>query len=159
MTFKTARIIAVTLFLVPLLALLTSAQESQHQPDPTWQAPAEEAAKTNPLPDKSEAAAGGRKLFLRDCANCHGQDAHGTEDTEAPDLHLPAVQKQSDGALFWKISNGNVKHGMPAFSRTPEASRWQIVSYLRTLKSGSASSTSEQPESQRPESQKSDPNK
>jgi hypothetical protein len=43
------------------------------------------------------------------------------------------VQVQTDGALFWKISTGNTRKGMPAFSFLPEAQRWQLVLRLRTL--------------------------
>jgi len=58
----------------------------------------------------------------------------GLEKKHAADLQLPAVQQQSDGALFWKITNGNTDRGMPSFSRLPELQRWQLVLYLRTLK-------------------------
>ncbi len=61
------------------------------------------------------------------------------EKKHSADLHLPVVQQQSDGTLFWKITNGNVGPGMPAFSKLPEAQRWQIVLYLRTLKPVTAS--------------------
>jgi len=52
----------------------------------------------------------------------------------AADLQLTKVQEQSDGALFWKITNGNPDRGMPSFSRLPELQRWQLVLYLRRLK-------------------------
>ena len=40
--------------------------------------------------------------------------------------------KQSDGALFWKISEG--KTPMPSFQETyTEEQRWQLVDYVRTL--------------------------
>ena len=109
------------------------AQNSDYKQDDKWVAPPEEAAKTNPLAGNADAVAGGRKLFLRSCAECHGEDGTGVQEGVA-NLQLPAVQKQSDGTLFWKITNGNVKKGMPAFARLPEAQRWQIVSFLRTLK-------------------------
>ena len=41
------------------------------------------------------------------------------------------VQVQTDGALFWKISSGNTRAGMPTFSFLPEPQRWQLVLYLR----------------------------
>jgi hypothetical protein len=52
---------------------------------------------------------------------------------KAADLQLDVVQGQSDGSLFWKITNGNPDRGMPSFSRLPELQRWQIVLYLRQL--------------------------
>jgi hypothetical protein len=43
------------------------------------------------------------------------------------------VQSQRDGALFWKISTGNTREGMPAFSFLPEPQRWQLVLHVRGL--------------------------
>lgn len=114
----------------------TLAQNSSYQPDPEWQPPADAAARTNPLARKPEAAAGGRKLFLRECAECHGEEGRGLAKKHSADLQLPVVQAQNDGALFWKISNGNPDRGMPSFSRLPQMQRWQLVLFLRTLASG-----------------------
>jgi mono/diheme cytochrome c family protein len=109
------------------------AQNPDYQPDPSWRAPSEAASRPNPLASRPETAAGGRKLFFRNCAECHGKDGSGMEKKHSADLHLPIVQHQSDGELFWKITNGNLHRGMPSFSKFPELQRWQIVLYLRTL--------------------------
>lgn len=122
-------------FLLILFTCLHSAafaQNSAYEPDPSWQAPDEATAKPNPLATKPEAAAGGQKLFRRHCAECHGETGQGLK--KAADFRLPVVQRQSDGALFWKITNGNPGRGMPSFSRLPELQRWQLVLYLRQLK-------------------------
>jgi mono/diheme cytochrome c family protein len=108
------------------------AQNTNYQPDAGWRAPEEAAAKKNPLAEKPGLAAGGRKLFKRNCVECHGDSGQGLK--KAADLQLPIVQDQSDGALYWKITNGNPDRGMPSFSGIPELQRWQIVMYLRTLK-------------------------
>jgi mono/diheme cytochrome c family protein len=108
------------------------AQNLHYQPDQKWRPPEEAAAKRNPLADKPELAAGGRKLFRRTCAECHGDSGEGLK--KAANLHVPAVQDQSDGTLYWKITGGNPDRGMPSFSGIPELQRWQIVLYLRTLK-------------------------
>jgi mono/diheme cytochrome c family protein len=121
--------------LVTVLTCFAAARSSDYKPDQSWVAPPEAAAKKNPVAGDAEALAGGRKLFLHKCAECHGEDGSGLED--AANLQRPEVQKQSDGALFWKITNGNVKRGMPPFSKLPETQRWQIVSFLRTLKPAS----------------------
>jgi mono/diheme cytochrome c family protein len=97
--------------------------------DNSWMASPNASAKRNPLADRPELAAGGAKLFQDRCATCHGADARGTED--APDLSQPDVQAQTDGALFWKISTGNSRSGMPSFSYLPEPQRWQLVLHLR----------------------------
>lgn len=111
-----------------------SPQNTSYQQDPGWRAPAEASARRNPLASRPEAAAGGEKLFKRNCVECHGEDGSGLVKKNAADLQLPVVQQQSDGTLFWKISNGNADRGMPSFSRLPELQRWQLVLYLRKLK-------------------------
>ena len=95
-----------------------------------WKAPAEAAAKKNPIAAKPELAAGGKKIFTKTCAVCHES---GSSAQKAPHLASPAVQKESDGALFWKISNGNTRSGMPSFSSLPDSQRWQLVLYIRSL--------------------------
>lgn len=99
--------------------------------DLDWVAPPEAASRRNPLENQPSAEAGGRKLFEQRCAACHGDDGKGTN--KAPDLTEPDVQKQSDGALFWKIAHGNTRRGMPTFSYLPEPQRWQVILRLRTL--------------------------
>jgi mono/diheme cytochrome c family protein len=118
---------------VALNLAVAIAQNPGYEQDQNWKAPPQAAARRNPLAGKPQAAGGGRKLFLRECAECHGQDGGGIERKHSANLHLPAVQQQSDGALFWKISNGNPDRGMPSFSKLPELQRWQIVLFLRTL--------------------------
>ena len=123
---RQSRIAVVLLLAMPLLA-----QNVNYQQDPNWQAPEEAAQKKNPLADKPQFAAGGRKLFLRNCVECHGKTGEGLK--KAADLQLPVVQRQPDGVLFWKITNGNPDRGMPSFSRLPELQRWQLILHLRTL--------------------------
>jgi mono/diheme cytochrome c family protein len=115
-----------------LIVPMTLAQNLNYQQDPSWRVPAEAVEKTNPLAERPELAAGGKKLFTRNCVECHGKSGEGLK--KSADLQLPMVQGQSDGALFWKITNGNPDRGMPSFSRLPELQRWQIVLHLRTLK-------------------------
>lgn len=100
-------------------------------PSGSWTAPASAAARVNPLEGRAELAAGGQKLFADKCAACHGHDGSGTG--RAPDLRIADVQAQTDGALFWKITQGNTRTGMPTFSYLPEPQRWQLVLQLRRL--------------------------
>ncbi len=102
-----------------------------HPRDPEWIAPVAASTKVNPLANRPETADGGKKLFAQRCSTCHGGDGRGGE--RAPDLTTADVQAQRDGALFWKISGGNARGGMPAFSFLPELQRWQLVMHIRTL--------------------------
>jgi|SRR5215469_369789 len=123
------------------LVLATSAfcQNPDYQQDSKWQAPADVASRPNPLANRPETAGGGQKLFRRNCVECHGADGSGLAKKHAADLQLSSVQQQSDGVLFWKITNGNPDRGMPSFSKFPELQRWQLVLYLRTLKTAAGS--------------------
>ncbi len=112
-------------------SLLVFAQEVKPV-DPDWKVPERAEQQANPLHDKPELAAGGQKLFQRNCVQCHGDEKHERKNN-APDLASGPVQQERDGALFWRISTGNSRKGMPAFGSLPEAQRWQLVMYIRSL--------------------------
>ena len=122
------------LLVVCLLGLtvgLVAQQSAGH--DPNWKAPASATAKKNPLAKDANAARAGQSTFLRSCSACHGE----TGDAGlagASNLKSAGVQAQSDGALEWKIANGNISKGMPAFGSMSDEKRWQLVRYIRTLK-------------------------
>lgn len=124
------------LIVVIACAALLFAQEFRPI-DPDWKVPEKAAQRQNPLRDKPQFAAGGRKIFERNCLQCHGDQAHERKNN-APNLAAPAVQQDSDGALFWRVSSGNARKGMPNFSTLPEAQRWQLVLYIRSIARGSA---------------------
>lgn len=126
------RTAAIALFCAALAVAVAAAENAAYQPDPRWTPPAEAVTRPNPLAQKPKAAAGGRKIFLRECAECHGEDGSGLKN--AADLRLAVVQNQTDGALFWKITGGNPARGMPAWSRLPETQRWQVILFLKTLR-------------------------
>ena len=134
---KTAAV-ALLLAIVPLFAV---GQNPSYQQDPQWVAPATAVARANPLADRPETAAGGNKLFLRNCAECHGPNGAGMAPKHSADFQLAMVQQQTDGTLFWKITNGNAPKGMPSFSRLPELQRWQLVLFIRTLSANHLSTT------------------
>jgi mono/diheme cytochrome c family protein len=123
-----------TMLALCMLGTPLRAQNPNYQPDLNWHAPVEAASRPNPLATRHEATPGGHKLFIRNCVECHGKDGAGIEKKHSADLQLPVVQQQSDGVLFWKITNGNTGRGMPSFSKLPELQRWQLVLYIRTLK-------------------------
>jgi mono/diheme cytochrome c family protein len=128
------RILMRTAMFLTLLTTCVLAQNSSYEPDPNWHAPSKAAMRRNPLTASPEITGGGKKLFEVHCAECHQASGSGMADKHSADLRQPIVQSQSDGALFWKITNGNPGRGMPSFSRLPEKQRWQLVLFLRTLR-------------------------
>lgn len=108
---------------------ITAAQEPRIWP--AWTAPISAERRVNPLNARPDTAAGGAKLFRARCQSCHGRDGSGT--SRGPNLTTRRVQAQADGSLFWKISSGNTRTGMPAFSGLPELQRWQLVLFVRRL--------------------------
>ena len=94
-------------------------------------APPKFANRTNPFEGSEIARSAGAKLFMRECAACHGENAEGRK--RAPSLRRPEVSHASPGALFWVLTNGSLCKGMPSFAHLPELQRWQIVIFLRGL--------------------------
>ena len=96
------------------------------------QAPAKTRDWKNPYEGNSDALLAGKKLYLQHCAECHGQNARGMRN--AISLRTPQVQNATAGELVWFLRNGNLFYGMPAWSGLPEQRRWQIVTYLKSLR-------------------------
>jgi mono/diheme cytochrome c family protein len=94
-------------------------------------APEKARNRANPLENDPEAVAAGRLLFEDHCAECHGDQADGGR--KGPSLRAPEVQIAAPGAIFWLLTNGVVRKGMPVWSRLPEPQRWQLVRYLKSL--------------------------
>jgi mono/diheme cytochrome c family protein len=99
-------------------------------------APEKSRAKPNPLANDPQAVTAGRILFEEHCQECHGQNAEGTG--KAPSLRATEVQDAAPGAIFWVLSNGVVRRGMPVWSKLPEPQRWQLVSYIKSLGAANA---------------------
>ena len=94
-------------------------------------APKKAVARRNPLESDSDAVLAGGKLFDQHCTECHGELADGTK--KGPSLRADPVQQATPGALFWLLTNGVVRRGMPVWSKLPEPQRWQLVSYIKSL--------------------------
>jgi mono/diheme cytochrome c family protein len=94
-------------------------------------APDKSRAKRNPLETDPDAIAAGRNLFDQHCAECHGDTAEGGR--KGPSLRAEQVQNAAPGAIFWLLTNGVVRRGMPVWSKLPEPQRWQLVAYIKSL--------------------------
>lgn len=104
-----------------------------------WKAPPEADKLKNPLAGQQEAIKGGKKIFATMCAICHGEKGKGDGvagaalNPKPTNLTTSEFHAQSDGAIFWKITEGRAP--MASYKATlSEEKRWQLVSYLRTLK-------------------------
>lgn len=100
--------------------------------------PASADAIQNPLKGNAPATLEGKKIYIQYCVTCHGNKGKG-DGIAAPGLpKRPAdhtsdfVQKQTDGSIFWIVTEGNIP--MPSYKTILTATqRWQVVNYIRTL--------------------------
>lgn len=103
----------------------------QHYYEELSKVPEKGRSRPNPMEGDLDAVAAGRKLFEHHCLECHGRHAEGGR--KGPSLRVREVRTATSGALFWILTNGVVRRGMPVWSKLPEPQRWQIVSYLKSL--------------------------
>jgi mono/diheme cytochrome c family protein len=94
-------------------------------------APEMARAKRNPFEKDPDAIAAGQNLFEQHCSECHGNTGDGSK--KAPSLRAEEVQNAAPGAIFWILTNGVVRRGMPVWSKLPEPQRWQLVSFIKSL--------------------------
>ena len=94
--------------------------------------PGKARLKRNPMENDPDAVAAGQNLFEQHCSECHGSGGDGTK--KAPSLRAEEVQSAAPGALFWILTNGVVRRGMPVWSKLPEPQRWQLVSFIKSLR-------------------------
>lgn len=91
------------------------------------------------LPDE-ESLQSGRKLFLQNCAVCHGEKGDGKGPAAAALKTPPANfldSKHSSiygpGEKYWIISNGSGSTGMPSFAQFTPVQRWNLVNHILQL--------------------------
>jgi len=118
-------------FLLGVALVGVSRSESANRPYGVERAPASASQHVSPFENDPLAVAAGRKLFARHCAQCHGDSAEGRG--RAPSLTTPRIHDAAPGSLLWLVTNGDLRTGMPAWSRLPEAQRWQLVAFLKSL--------------------------
>jgi mono/diheme cytochrome c family protein len=127
------------------LSYLCAAQDKPGKTQPASdyseleKAPAKYRAKANPMGQYKDSIPAGKILFEQHCAECHGENASGTK--KAPSLRAEEVQTAPPGTLFWILSNGIVRKGMPVWSKLPEPQRWQLISFIQSLGPAEAAET------------------
>ena len=85
-----------------------------------------------------ESIAKGKSIYQTRCVVCHGATGAGDGPAgkaltpPAADQTTAAVQAQTDGELYWKISEG--RGSMVGWKLIlSEEERWALVNYIRTL--------------------------
>lgn len=105
-----------------------------------WPVPENYKKMKNPIASDAASIADGKALWNTHCKSCHGAKGLGDGSkaaqlkTEPGDFSKAIVQNQTDGELFYKLSEG--REDMPNFKKKlPEADeRWSLVNFMRTMK-------------------------
>ena len=105
-----------------------------------WPVPDKYVKMKNPVKADAKSEASGKKLFIKFCQDCHGKKGKGDGPkatdikTTVADLNSPLIQKEPDGSLFYRISEG--RGDMPRAKKDlPDPSDiWSLVNYVRTFK-------------------------
>ena len=129
----------VSLILFSCTVVLLMSFMNSNQPKP-WPVPEKNKTTANPVKSDAASIATGKALYNQHCKSCHGTKGKGDGtkaaqlDTECGDFTTTAFQAQTDGAIFYKTSEG--RKDMPSYKKKiPEANDvWAVVNYLRTLK-------------------------
>lgn len=102
---------------------------------------------TNPLPRNQQTVDRGRQVFAINCVACHGEQGKGNgiiaayfraaQKPTPADLTAEPVLSQTDGEIFWYITNGverdGVKYMPPWRNLISENDRWALVAFIRSL--------------------------
>ncbi len=103
-----------------------------------WKAPVWADTLKSSLQPGPLVLAQGEELYGLYCESCHGEKGYGDGaaggalGVKPANFHDSLSVKQSDGALFWKMTTG--RGNMPPFKEVfSEDQRWQLVAYLRKL--------------------------
>ena len=95
-----------------------------------WNRDSSSVSLQNPYRTSQAALRAGQKLFRQHCATCHGDEGQGKG--KSPALKSAAIQNSPPGLVFWRIKNGNLRAGMPAWSRLPDQQLWQLITFLQS---------------------------
>jgi mono/diheme cytochrome c family protein len=121
------RFLAVLCLAISASLLLCAANSSR------WnRVPEKDHSRLSPIATGPETVAAGALIYRDHCAQCHRSDALG-DGRKKPALRSDSLKSATDGDLEWFLRQGDLRHGMPSWSSLPEAQRWQIVAYLRSI--------------------------
>ena len=105
-----------------------------------WPVPDAFKNKKNAVASNDASISAGKDLWNTHCKSCHGSKGLGDGSkaaqlkTEPGDFSKAETQAQTDGSLFYKISEG--REDMPSFKKKipDQEDIWSLVVFVRTLK-------------------------
>lgn len=117
-----------TLYLI-LFIIISSNAISQTE---EWEISNENANKSNTVEINYKSLSIGKNIVIKTCVSCHGDKIDGNGLMKSTSLISDSFNKQSDGMIFTKISEG--RKLMPSFKGIlKEEEIWSVVNYLRAL--------------------------
>lgn len=121
--------------LLPALMLIVCTQLVLGQ---DWLVPDADAALANPSPYTLENVKDGKDLYTLNCKSCHGDPGKNNPLALVPvpvDIASERMHLNSEGAMFYKISNG--RGVMSAFKAIlSEDERWKLINFIMNYKPG-----------------------
>jgi len=121
-----------------LIAALTGGMTSLSAQASDWEAPKYANDLKNPFKGDKNAIATGKKIFNQMCVICHGVKGKGNGaagqslDPKPSNFLSLNVRNESDGAIFWKLTEG--RPPMASYKDLlTEDQRWMLVNYIREL--------------------------
>lgn len=104
-----------------------------------WPVPEKFEKMKNPVTADEVSLKDGKTLYTKHCESCHGKKGKGDGSKSAqldtdPGNFIKDLPGQSDGALFYKVTEG--RDDMPSFKKKiPDADdNWSVINYMRTFK-------------------------
>jgi mono/diheme cytochrome c family protein len=132
---KNSKIYFIPILLFAISFFISGSANAQTK---VWTAPKDANDLKNPLAGNTDILKYAKVIYVSYCGPCHGEKGKGDGIAAAglqkkpADHTSDAVQAQTDGALFWMISQGNTP--MPSYKAAlTDNQRWELVDYIRTL--------------------------
>jgi mono/diheme cytochrome c family protein len=107
-----------------------------------WVLPPDAEETKNPLTLDAKLIATGKAVYMDKCRRCHGPGGLGDGPDSDPDAredmdltNWKRADRNSDGVVFYKVSNGRRRPKMPAFKdELTKDQLWAVVAYVQTLR-------------------------